>query len=86
VLWDGVVHAWLQDVMVAASHRRTGLGTRLVAVARAQAAQAGCEWLHVDFDPELRSFYVDGCGFRPALAGLIALAGDPQRPALTDAD
>jgi hypothetical protein len=32
VLWDGLVHAWIQDTMVArAAHR--GVGTFLVAVA-----------------------------------------------------
>jgi len=35
--------------------------------------EAGCEWLHVDFDDDLRSFYVDACGFSPIAAGLIAL-------------
>jgi hypothetical protein len=37
------------------------------------ARAAGCEWLHVDFEEHLRSFYVDRCGFRPTPAGLIAL-------------
>ena len=36
---------------------------------------AGCEWLHVDFDDHLRSFYFDACGFEPTNAGLIDLAG-----------
>jgi hypothetical protein len=34
---------------------------------------ARCEWLHVDFEEYLRSFYLDSCGFRPTPAGLIAL-------------
>ncbi|MDP9242624.1 MAG: hypothetical protein M3O84_05550 [Actinomycetota bacterium] len=34
---------------------------------------AGCEWLHVDFDDHLRSFHFDACGFTPTNAGLIAL-------------
>ncbi len=34
---------------------------------------AGCEWLHVDFDDELRTFYLDACGFTPTAAGVIAL-------------
>lgn len=29
--------------------------------------------LHVDFDPHLRAFYFDACGFRPTDAGLIPL-------------
>ena len=73
VLWDGLVHAWLQDVMVAADSRHLGVGRRVVAAARDAAREAGCEWLHVDFDEELGPFYVDACGFRPASAGLMAL-------------
>ena len=73
VPWDGLVHAWVQDVMVAAAAKGGGIGTRLVAEAAAGARDAGCETLHVDFDDDLRPFYVDACGFRPTSAGLIAL-------------
>jgi GNAT superfamily N-acetyltransferase len=73
VLWDGLVHAWLQDTMVAQEARHAGVGTGLVAVAVARSREAGCEWLHVDFDEHLRSFYLDACGFSPTDAGLIAL-------------
>jgi GNAT superfamily N-acetyltransferase len=73
VVWDGLVHAWLQDLMVAGSHRGRGLGRRLVEVAAEQARAAGCEWLHVDFDPDLRPFYLDACGFTPTAAGLMRL-------------
>ncbi len=73
VLWDGLVHAWLQDVMVAADSRHSGVGRRVVATARDGARAAGCEWLHVDFDAELAPFYLDACGFRPTSAGLLAL-------------
>ena len=73
VLWDGLVHAWLQDVMVAADARHAGIGRRLVASARDGARAAGCEWLHVDFDDDLAHFYLEACGFRPARAGLLAL-------------
>jgi hypothetical protein len=38
-----------------------------------QARDAGCEWMHVDFDDRLRPFYLDACGFAPTTAGLIAL-------------
>jgi GNAT superfamily N-acetyltransferase len=77
VLWDGLVHAWLQDTMVAADARHRGIGVRLVATARDQAGAAGCEWLHVDFDDELRSFYFGACGFTPTNGGLIALRAEP---------
>jgi GNAT superfamily N-acetyltransferase len=73
VVWDGLVHAWLQDTMVAATSRGQGVGTRLVAYARDGARAAGCEYLHVDFDDHLRPFYLDACGFAPVSAGLLAL-------------
>ncbi len=73
VLWDGLVHAWLQDVMVADHARRRGLGVELVRRAREAASDAGCEYLHVDFEDDLRPFYFDACGFTPTNAGLIRL-------------
>ena len=73
VAWDGDTHAFILDTIVSASRRRQGIGTRLIAVAVAEARAAGCEWLHVDFDEEHRSFYLDACGFEPAPAGLMAL-------------
>lgn len=73
VVWDGLTHAWLQDVMVARTHRRLGLGRELVEAATDAARGAGCEWLHVDFDDELRPFYLGACGFRPTNAGLLRL-------------
>lgn len=73
VPWDGFAHAWLQDAMVAASARRSGVGKQLAAIATASARQASCEWLHVDFDDHLRGFYFDSCGFTPTTAGLIKL-------------
>jgi GNAT superfamily N-acetyltransferase len=75
VAWDGGVHAFLLDTLVTTTARRRGIGTRLVAVAVDGARAAGCEWLHVDFEDHLRSFYFDGCGFSPTNAGLIALRG-----------
>ncbi len=73
VPWDGLVHAWIQDTMVATAARHQGIATRLIAVARAASRDAGCEWLHVDFDDHLRPFYFGACGFEPTNAGLIAL-------------
>jgi GNAT superfamily N-acetyltransferase len=73
VISDGEVHAWLQDVMVAADARHSGIGRRLVEAARDGARAAGCEWLHVDFADDLAAFYLDACGFRPTRAGLMAL-------------
>jgi GNAT superfamily N-acetyltransferase len=73
VAWDGVVHAFVLDTMVAAGARRHGVGTRLVEVAVERSRAAGCEWLHVDFEDHLRGFYFDACGFTPTNAGLIQL-------------
>src|SRR4026209_2349409 len=41
--WGGLVRAWIQDVMVAKSHRGAGIARQLVEVAREHAAAAGCE-------------------------------------------
>lgn len=73
VLWDGFVHAWLQDVMVAATQRGSGVGRRVVAEAADGARRAGCEHLHVDFDDDLVPFYISACGFEPAQAGVMEL-------------
>ena len=73
VAWDGVVHAFVLDTMVATRARREGVGTRLVELAVEGARAAGCEWLHVDFEDHLRGFYFDACGFVPTNAGLIEL-------------
>jgi GNAT superfamily N-acetyltransferase len=73
IVSDGVVHAWIQDVMVATAERGNGIGTKLVAVAREGAKEAGCEWLHVDFEDDLKAFYFSACGFTPTNAGLIHL-------------
>ncbi|MCX4588586.1 GNAT family N-acetyltransferase [Streptomyces sp. NBC_01549] len=73
VVWDGGVHAFVLDTVVAESYRRSGAGAELIAEATRQAREGGCEWLHVDFEDDLRSFYFDACGFQPTTAGLIAL-------------
>jgi GNAT superfamily N-acetyltransferase len=73
VAWDGAVHAFILDTLVTARVQRRGAGKGLVTLAADQARAAGCEWLHVDFDDDLGSFYFGACGFRPTNAGLIAL-------------
>ena len=73
VAWDGAAHAFILDAMVAKRARRRGVGTELVSVAVTHARAAGCEWLHVDFEDHLRSFYFDACGFAETNAGLIQL-------------
>lgn len=73
VPWDGLVHAWIQDVVVATNLQRQGVGRVVVAAAAQGARDAGCEWLHVDFEEHLRPFYLDACGFAPTHAGLLRL-------------
>jgi GNAT superfamily N-acetyltransferase len=73
VAWDGGVHAFLLDTIVAPKAGRQGIGTRLVEHAVAGARATGCEWLHVDFEDHLRPFYFEACGFTPTNAGLIPL-------------
>jgi GNAT superfamily N-acetyltransferase len=84
VLWDGLVHAWLQDTMVARRARGQGIGTGLVARARDGATAAGCEYLH---EEHLRPFYLGACGFAPTSAGLLVLdpvGPDPSTPTIRD--
>jgi GNAT superfamily N-acetyltransferase len=74
VAWDGDVHAFILDTLVAVRAWGQGIGARVVTIAAGHARAAGCEWLHVDFDDDyLARFYFDGCGFRPTTAGLIRL-------------
>jgi GNAT superfamily N-acetyltransferase len=73
VAWDGGSHAFVLDTLVRVRARRRGIGVELVKVAEREARAAGCEWLHVDFEDHLRTFYFDACGFTPTNAGLIEL-------------
>ena len=73
VAWDGGDHAFLIDTKTRGTHQRRGIGRELVRQAARHARTAGCEWLHVDFTPELATFYLAACGFRVTDAGLIHL-------------
>ncbi|WP_329457190.1 GNAT family N-acetyltransferase [Streptomyces sp. NBC_01497] len=73
VAWDGGVHAFVLDTVVARRLRTRGIGAALIDTAAREARAANCEWLHVDFEDHLGPFYFDACGFRPTSAGLIAL-------------
>ncbi|HEX4127081.1 MAG TPA: GNAT family N-acetyltransferase [Acidimicrobiales bacterium] len=73
VAWDDAVHAFVVDTVVETGSRRRGIGHGLVQVAERESRAAGCEWLHVDFEEDLRDFYFGSCGFSPTPAGLIAL-------------
>jgi GNAT superfamily N-acetyltransferase len=73
VIWDGQSYAWIQDLEVNSASRHLGVGSELVATACEASRTAGCEWLHVDFEEMLGTFYFDACGFQPTTAGLICL-------------
>ena len=73
VVSDGSDHAFLIDVKTRGAYQRKGIGVRVVKFAAQHAKAAGCEWLHVDFEPHLRAFYLDACGFQPTDAGLVRL-------------
>lgn len=70
--WDGGRHAFLLDTTVHPTVRGRGIGEALVRRAVDAARAEGIEWVHVDYEPPLASFY-ERCGFRPTLAGLIHL-------------
>ncbi len=72
VAWDGGVHGFLLDTTVHPELRRRGIGTALVKRAIEVAQGRGLAWLHVDFVPELETFY-SRFGFRRTEAGLLEM-------------
>lgn len=82
VAWDGCDHAFLLDTKTRGDFQRRGIGSALVRVAATHAKAAGCEWLHVDFRPNVGAFYIEACGFEPTDAGLIHLHS--MRPSSRD--
>ena len=72
VITDGGAHAFVLDTIVEPQRQGAGIGRRLIAEAAAAARRAGCRWMHVDYEDQLRDFY-SGCGFRPTAAGLLRL-------------
>lgn len=72
VAWDGRDHAFILDTRVDPDFRMRGIGKELVAQAAESARATGCEWLHVDYSPELATFY-ESCGFNATAAGLMQL-------------
>lgn len=71
--WDGGVHAFLLDTVVDPGHQRRGIGKLVVDTLVGEVAAAGCEWLHVDYEPHLAAFYREACGFSGTEAGLLRL-------------
>lgn len=74
VAWDGGVHGFLLDTTVEPRYQRRGVGRKLVKKAIEIAESADLEWLHVDYEPDLREFYEE-CGFESTSAGLLNLRG-----------
>jgi ribosomal protein S18 acetylase RimI-like enzyme len=69
-VWDGATHAFILDTAVHPDFQRVGVGRDLVRAIADEAFRAGCDWVHVDYEPALGSFYENACGFRPTAAGL----------------
>jgi len=72
VAWNGGAHAFILDTTTHPDYRHRGIGRELVRIAAGEARAAGCEWLHVDFEPDLAPFY-EACGFGATPAGLLRL-------------
>lgn len=72
VAWDGGCHAFILDTTVRPDVRRQGIGRALVQKAVALAGNRGLDWVHVDYEPQLRDLYA-ACGFRATTAGVIDL-------------
>ena len=73
-VWDGGTHAFILDTAVHPDFQRLGIGQDLVRAVTAEAFKAGCDWVHVDYEPRLAGFYENACGFRPTPAGLRSAA------------
>jgi ribosomal protein S18 acetylase RimI-like enzyme len=73
VAWDGAVHAFILDTIVASTHRRSGIARQMLLICTSEARNARCEWLHVDFEAQLGPLYFGSAGFTATHAGLIKL-------------
>jgi ribosomal protein S18 acetylase RimI-like enzyme len=72
VATDGGAHAFLLDPTVDPDYRRRGIGRTLVQTAIEVVRSGTCEWLHVDYEPQLEPFYA-ATGFRATAAGVLHL-------------
>ena len=72
VAWDGYSHAFLLDPTVHPAYQRRGIGSALVQQGIDAAKERGVEWMHVDFEARLFSFY-EKLGFHSTTAGLLRL-------------
>jgi ribosomal protein S18 acetylase RimI-like enzyme len=71
--WDGAQHAFILDTTVHRDYQRRGIGERLVKEAAEYAREKNVDWIHVDFEPHLETFYLEKCGFRSTKAGLLRI-------------
>jgi N-acetylglutamate synthase-like GNAT family acetyltransferase len=69
ILSDGARHAVLIDVIVHPNWQRQGVGKELVAVAVKHIREHSISIMHVDFEPEHKTFY-EHCGFQTGLGGI----------------
>ena len=72
LVWDGGLHAFLLDPTVHPEFQRCGIGRELVRRAVSSARDSGVRWVHVDYEPRLRSFY-ERCSFQRTEAGLLRI-------------
>jgi|SRR5450756_234070 len=79
-VWDGGTHAFILDTVVHPDFQHLGIGRDLVRTVTGEAFKAGCDWVHVDYEPELVNFYQNACGFRPTPAGLRSAGEAAGRP------
>ena len=70
--WDGGFHAFILETTVHPKFQKQGIGSELVKRAVKEARAANCEWVHVDYEAHLESFY-KACGFRASYAGVLKL-------------
>lgn len=75
VAWDGGIHGFILDTTVRGDYQRRGIGTELMRLAAEVSKERGPEWLHVDYEPPLDTFY-RGCGYRKTEAGLLNLRAE----------
>jgi GNAT superfamily N-acetyltransferase len=69
ILSDGIRHAVLIDVIVHPDWQRHGIGQALVTEAVSHIRTHSISIIHVDFEPELTTFY-ERCGFHTGLGGI----------------
>lgn len=71
IITDGGRHAFLLDVVVDPDHQGTGVGKGLVHRAIEECRSSPVDWLHVDFEADLGSFYMTEGLFRRSTAGIL---------------